>query len=248
MCRFIVFIALFLIITTLAADEVIRVNQGGSGLWINCYYKLPAMSDSVGMGLSEGESKLNIKNSKLQITSGCINVKEPWYEEVESQIGFVIGNLLDSKIARSQGEFSLAVSELNMVPMKINLKDGGWAVTEEIGRCLSENEGLRVMSGSYWDVDSDSSLEGSHGIIIPSYYWKVIEKKDTVIAWLFPNSQNATRKRSEKYLLSIYELEQKISIEIPVKEWKKKIEPLANWDVSESCIKKPQGPQAAPQG
>jgi hypothetical protein len=202
------------------------------------------MTDSYTVPVNS-QGNVNIDDETL--VGGCVDGLRGKAELILADNQYSVGSIIDRNIYSIEEAEELDVMAFDFVPMRSNLLSGAWAVTEDVVRCASDSK-LRVMAGVVWDIDSDNSFEKSHGIVVPSYFWKVIEKNDSVIAWLFPNSQNATRKRSEKYLLSVSDLENKISVEIPITDWKKKIEPLANWDVSESCIKKPQGPQAAPQG
>ena len=41
------------------------------------------------------------------------------------------------------------------------------------------------------------------GIDAPDAFWKVLIRKDRPIAWVIPNTADATRKRLDQYLVSI---------------------------------------------
>jgi endonuclease G, mitochondrial len=69
---------------------------------------------------------------------------------------------------------------------------------------------LLVIGGVIWGDDvTDDHFVLSHGVATPSALWKVIIRgTDRVIAWVVPNTKEATHKRLDQYLVTVEELEQ----------------------------------------
>jgi endonuclease G len=79
----------------------------------------------------------------------------------------------------------------------------------------------------------------SHGVKRPDAFWKlVIRGKDRVIAWIVPNSQEATKKRLDEYLVSVEELEKRSGESFPeVPQYAKWDKPAASWLIPQGCNK-----------
>ncbi len=65
----------------------------------------------------------------------------------------------------------------------------------------------------------------SHGVKTPDAFWKVIIRgiggNERAISWIVPNSQDATRKSLDKYIVSIEEIERVTGEVIPVASFTK---------------------------
>ena len=84
-----------------------------------------------------------------------------------------------------------------------------------------------------------TTLSASHGVATPDAFWKLIlQGKDRVIAWVIPNSPEATEARLDAYLVSIQELEARtneVFYEVPDDaKWEK---PAVSWLVPRGCNK-----------
>jgi DNA/RNA endonuclease G (NUC1) len=66
--------------------------------------------------------------------------------------------------------------------------------------------------------------------LIPDSFWKVIIRNDEVIAWLIPNSTDATKGRLDEYLVSVHEIEEIADIVIPIDQAQKKTKLTQSWD------------------
>jgi endonuclease G len=73
------------------------------------------------------------------------------------------------------------------------------------------------LGGVIWGDDaSDDYFVTSHGVATPDAFWKlIIRGKDRVIAWIVPNTQAATRKRLDDYLVTVEELERRTAESFP---------------------------------
>ena len=75
----------------------------------------------------------------------------------------------------------------------------------------------------------------SHGIATPDAFWKVLIRKDRAIAWVIPNTAEATRKRLDQYLVSIADLEARTGETIPVDDWLKEESAEVSWMMPVGC-------------
>ena len=99
----------------------------------------------------------------------------------------------------------------NVLPQAKNMNRGAWFFTEQIIECYRDIDELLVIGGIHNPAD-DYFLK-SHGVATPDAYWKVIIRgssgQERLIAWIIPNTKDATRKHLDQYLVSIEELEQR---------------------------------------
>jgi endonuclease G len=117
---------------------------------------------------------------------------------------------------------------------------GAWLLTEEIAECYRDIDELLVIGGVIWgNNQADDYFIASHGVKTPEAFWKVIIRgKDRVMAWIIPNTQNATKKRLDKYLVSVEELGQRTGEKFPeVPQFAKTEKPEASWLIPIGCDK-----------
>ena len=113
---------------------------------------------------------------------------------------------------------------VNILPQASKFNRGAWLETEMIVECLREEEVLTVLGGAVYPSSPDSSLESeyfrkTHGVVTPTHFWKIIAAKpdgrykadNGLIAFWIPNSDNAVAARTEDYVVSITELEEKLA-------------------------------------
>lgn len=131
---------------------------------------------------------------------------------------------------------------VNILPQAKNMNRGAWLLTEEIVECYRDIDELLVIGGVIWgDNPNDDYFMRSHGIKTPDSFWKVIIRgsgeDERVIAWHIPNSQEATKKRLDDYLISIDDLEKMTGEEIPVAIYAKHDKPAESWMIPQGCNK-----------
>ena len=72
-----------------------------------------------------------------------------------------------------------------------------------------------------WPLNNpaDDYFVASHGVQTPDAFWKVIIRgtgqDERVIAWIVPNSQEATKRNLDQYLVSVEQLEKVIGEKLP---------------------------------
>jgi endonuclease G len=112
---------------------------------------------------------------------------------------------------------------------------GVWLLTEEILEYYRDIDDLLVIGGVIWgDNPEDDYFVQSHGVQTPDAFWKVIVRGDgqdeMVIAWVVPNSQDATKNNPDDFLVSTDEIENMPDEKIPVADDVKQYKP------SQSCM------------
>ena len=94
--------------------------------------------------------------------------------------------------------------------------------------CFRDYSRLNITGGAIWE--DETTYLPLHGILIPDSFWKVIIRNDEVIAWLIPNSTDATKGRLDEYLVSVHEIEEIADIVIPIDQAQKKTKLTQSWD------------------
>ena len=130
----------------------------------------------------------------------------------------------------------------NILPQAANANRGAWLLTEEIIECYRDQDELLVIGGVIWGNNAaDDYFVQSHGVKTPDSYWKVIVRgtgqNERAIAWIVPNSQDATRKNLDKYLVTVDEIERVTNEKIPVADYAKHDKPSASWLIPKGCNK-----------
>lgn len=129
----------------------------------------------------------------------------------------------------------------NILPQTWQLNRGAWAQTEKIIECYREQVELLVLGGAIWKNTArhrqNDHFVGSHNIRTPEQFWKVVIAGDgTTIAWLMPNTETATAKNLDLYLIKPAQLELAAKIKLPEvpKAWRK-IRPKQSWPIPAGC-------------
>ena len=99
-----------------------------------------------------------------------------------------------------------------------------------------------MIGGVIWgNNQADDYFVESHGVKTPDAYWKVVIRgtgqDERAIAWIVPNSQDATRKNLDQYLVSVDEIEHATGEKIPVADYAKHDKPSQSWMIPYGCNK-----------
>jgi endonuclease G, mitochondrial len=130
----------------------------------------------------------------------------------------------------------------NILPQAANMNRGAWLLTEEIIECYRDIDELLVIGGVIWGNNkADDYFVQSHGVATPDAYWKVVIRgrgqDERSIAWIVPNSQEATKKKLDDYLVSVDTIEEKTGEIIPVADYSKQDKLKQSWLVPKGCNK-----------
>jgi len=128
----------------------------------------------------------------------------------------------------------------NILPQTSQMNRGAWLQTEEIIECYRDIDELLVIGGVIMGSNSaDDYFVQSHGVKTPDAFWKVVirgtSQDERAIAWVVPNSKDATRKHLDSYLVSVDELERITGEKIPVADYAKHDKPTASWTIPAGC-------------
>ena len=106
------------------------------------------------------------------------------------------------------------------------------------GPCCARKTLLSAIATSVSSLDDD--FLSSHGVATPDAFWKVIIRgTDRVMAWLIPNTKDATRTHLDRYLVSIEELERHTGETFPeVPAFARSEKPEASWLIPQGCNRK----------
>jgi len=130
----------------------------------------------------------------------------------------------------------------NILPQAANMNRGAWLLTEEITECYRDIDELLIIGGVIWgDNAEDDYFVQSHGVRTPDAFWKVIIRgsgqNERAIAWVMPNSQEATKKNLDKYLVTVDQIEKVTGEVIPVADYAKHEKPSQSWLIPAGCNK-----------
>lgn len=220
-----------------AASPIKKLDYGHYTIWLDCrvrgavrfYYK--ATRD---VGNEKRHSRFyldgNVPKDCQQFNASTYKKKGQRYDRGH----LVPANHLDhSKTAIKTSNYMA-----NIIPQHANVNRGAWLLTEEITECYRDISPLTVFGGViYGTTPEDDYFIKSHGIPTPEAMWKVIQREGDAIAWLVPNSDQASRKRLDDYLVSISELEQRVGLKMAIPEQLKGVRPARSWPLPRGCNK-----------
>lgn len=130
----------------------------------------------------------------------------------------------------------------NILPQAANMNRGAWLATEEIIECYRDIDELLVIGGVIWrNHPEDDLFVKSHGVATPEAFWKAVIRgsgaDETAIAWIVPNSADATKRRLDDYLVAITDLERLTGEKLPVADYAKHDKPARSWMIPRGCNK-----------
>lgn len=222
----------------ISAPKILRLDYEGFTVWVDC-----AMRGAIKFQYNAQRDAGNIKRSDRfvldkETPSECQQTSAKSYGRNYDRGHLVPANHLDhSETAIKQSNFMT-----NILPQAANMNRGAWLLTEEIIECYRDIDELLVVGGVIWGDDPDDDFfVKSHGVKTPDAFWKVVIRgginDEKVIAWIVPNSQLATRKNLDKYLVTVEEIEKLTGERLPVQEYSRYEKPSTSWIIPRGCNK-----------
>ena len=218
----------FLIPLSLSA-EISKLEYHGFTLWFDCKAKV-AIRFQYTLDRDVGAIRRIHKYYHDPILAPyCQQFETLSYNKNKNIEGYDRGHLVpynhmdQSLIASHQTNYMT-----NILPQTKEMNRGAWYLTEEIAECFRDYSRLNITGGAIWK--GETTYLPLHGILIPDSFWKVIIRNDEVIAWLIPNSTDATKGRLDEYLVSVHEIEEITDVVIPIDQAQKKTKPTQSWD------------------
>lgn len=221
------------------SGDIVKLDYEGFTIWVDCSrrgavkFRYNAQRDN---GNEKRYDKFFIDDN---VPAECQQTTSKAYGSEYDRGHLVPANHLDySKIAIKQSN-----SMTNILPQAKNMNRGAWLLTEEIVECYrTDIDELLVIGGVIWGNNpADDYFVQSHGVQTPDAFWKVIIRgvgqDERAIAWIVPNSQDATRKNLDRYLVTVDEIEKITGEKIPVADYAKQDKPSASWLIPRGCNK-----------
>jgi endonuclease G len=127
----------------------------------------------------------------------------------------------------------------NILPQTSQMNRGAWLLTEEIIECYRDIDELLVLGGVVWGNEpADDYFVRSHGVKTPDAYWKVIIRGNgNAIAWIVPNTKDATQSKLDSYIVTVADIEKRTGEKLPVAGDARTTKPRASWVVPIGCNK-----------
>ena len=220
------------------AGNLLKLDYEGFTVWLDCE-KRGAMKFQYNAQHDTG-NVARAKNFKLDpnVPVECQQTSTKSYGQGYDRGHQVPANHLDdSPVAIKQSNFIT-----NILPQTSQMNRGAWLLTEEIIECYRGIDELLVIGGVIWGSNPDDDyFVQSHGVKTPDAFWKVVVRgsgqDERTIAWIVPNSTDATKKNLDRYLVSIDDLEQVTGELIPVADYAKHDKPSHSWMIPSGCNK-----------
>jgi endonuclease G len=220
------------------AGNILKLDYDGFTVWLDCS-KRGAVKFRYNPQHDTGNAKRYDKfYLDPNVPAECQQTSAKPYGNGYDRGHQVPANHLDA----SEAAIKATNTMTNILPQAANMNRGAWLLTEEIIECYRDIDELLVVGGVVWgDNQKDDYFVKSHGIKTPDAYWKVIVRgtgqDERAIAWVVPNSQEATRKNLDKYLVSVSDIEKLTGETIPVDDYAKHGKPGQSWPIPIGCDK-----------
>ena len=226
------------VFTDSKSRKILQLDYEGFTVWLDCE-KRGAMKFQYNTQHDTG-NEARSKDFRLDpnVPKECQQTSTKGYGQGYDRGHQVPANHLDySPIAIKQSNYIT-----NILPQTSQMNRGAWLLTEQIIECYRDIDELLVIGGVIWGNNPDDDyFVQSHGIKTPDVFWKVVVRgsgeDERAIAWIVPNSTDATKKNLNRYLVSIDELELVTGELIPVADYAKHDKPSQSWMIPSGCNK-----------
>jgi endonuclease G len=223
--------------------EVLRLDYEGYTIWLDCERR-GAIKFRYNAQRDQGDFPRHAAFARdPRVPKNCQQTSAAPYRharEAYDRGHLVPANHLDNSVtALKQSNYMT-----NVLPQAKHMNRGAWFLTEQIIECYRDIDELLVIGGVIWGNNlSDDYFLASHGVATPDAYWKMIIRgrrgQERVIAWIIPNTKDATSTRLDQYLVSIEELEQRTGESFPeVPAYLRSEKPEVSWLIPQGCNRK----------
>ncbi|MSP28450.1 MAG: DNA/RNA non-specific endonuclease [Methylococcales bacterium] len=230
--------------TPLATDTkpnsagIMKLDYEGFTVWLDC-----SKRGAVKFQYNAQHDTGNAKRSDSfyldpNVPAECQQTTDKAYGNKYDRGHLVPANHLDS----SETAIKATNTMTNILPQAANMNRGAWLATEELIECYRDIDELLVIGGVIWgNNSSDDYFIKSHGVATPEAFYKVVIRgkgqSEKAIAWIVPNSQDATRKNLDKYIVTVDDIERITGESIPVADYAKHDKPSESWIIPKGCNK-----------
>lgn len=220
------------------ADNLLKLDYEGFTVWLDCK-KRSAVKFRYNAQHDTGSAKrYNKFFLDPNVPAECQQTTSKAYGHDYDRGHLVPANHLDASASAIKATNTMT----NILPQSANMNRGAWLLTEEIIECYRDIGELLVIGGVIWGNNpSDDYFVQSHGVKTPAAFWKIIIRgtgqDERAIAWIVPNSRDATKKNLDRYLVSVDEIERVTGEKVPVADYAKHDKPSQSWLIPRGCNK-----------
>ncbi|MGZ5053987.1 MAG: DNA/RNA non-specific endonuclease [Methylobacter sp.] len=218
--------------------NVLELDYQGFTVWLDCQERAPVKFRYNAQHDTGNEARAKDFRLDPNVSQACQQTSAAAYGHGYDRGHQVPANHLDaSSVAMKQSNYMT-----NILPQTSQMNRGAWLLTEEIVECYRDIDELLVIGGVIMGNNpADDYFVQSHGVKTPDAFWKVIIRgtgqDERAIAWMVPNSKEATRKQLDRYLVSVDELERLTGETIPVVDYAKHEKFSTSWFIPQGCNK-----------
>lgn len=218
--------------------DILELDYHGFTIWLDCQNRVPVKFRYNAQHDTGNEARAKDFSLDPDVPKECQQVSAAAYVHGYDRGHQVPANHLDyDKAAIAQTNYMT-----NILPQTSQMNRGAWLLTEEIIECYRDIDELLVIGGVIMGNNpADDYFLASHGVKTPDAFWKVVIRgtgqDERAIAWIVPNSKEATRKQLDRYLVSVDELERLTGEIIPVAGYAKHDKPPVSWLIPAGCNK-----------
>ncbi|MGZ3766374.1 MAG: DNA/RNA non-specific endonuclease [Mucilaginibacter sp.] len=222
---------------TLSGD-ILKLDYRGFTVWVDCKERGAVKFQYNAQHDAGNEARAKDFKLDPNVPKECQQISTAAYGQGYDRGHQVPANHLDYDQAAIQQSNYMT----NILPQTSQMNRGAWLLTEEIIECYRDIDELLVIGGVIMGNNpADDYFIQSHGVKTPDAFWKVVIRgsgqDERAIAWVVPNSKEATRKQLDRYLVSVDELERLTGEIIPVADYAKHDKPPMSWLIPVGCNK-----------
>ncbi len=220
------------------SGNLLQLNYEGFTVWLDCSKRGAVKFSYIAHRDTGNEARASSFKLDPNVPKECEQITAKAYGNNYDRGHQVPANHLDySPEAIKQSNYMT-----NILPQTAQMNRGAWLLTEEIIECYRDIDELLVIGGVIWgDNSADDFFVQSHGVETPDAFWKVVidgsGQNEKVIAWIVPNSTDATKRNLDRYLVNIDDLERITGEKIPVIDDVKHDKPSQSWIIPSRCNK-----------
>ena len=218
------------------SDNILKLDYSGFTVWLDCSKRAPIKFQYVGQRDTGSFKRYDKFSLDPKVPKECQQYSSKAYGLRYDRGHQVPANHMDnSEVSIRQTNYMT-----NILPQAANMNRGAWLQTEKITECYRDIAELLVIGGVIWGNNfTDDYFQQSHGVRTPDAFWKIIVRgtgaDERAIAWIVPNTQDATGKRLDQYLVTVDEIEKVTGEKIPVADYAKHEKLNASWQIPVGC-------------
>ncbi|SMF96147.1 endonuclease G [Methylomagnum ishizawai] len=220
---------------TVREGGLLRLNYEGFTVWLDCKERAAVKFRYNAQRDTGHEPRAEDFKLDPSVPKECQQTSAAAYGQGYDRGHQVPANHLDaSPVSIKQSNYMT-----NILPQASNMNRGAWLLTEEIVECYRDIDELLVLGGVIWGNNAANDLfVKSHGVRTPDAFWKVVVRGNgNAIAWIVPNTKDATKAKLDGYLVTVADIEKRTGEKLPVTGDARTTKPKGSWVVPVGCDK-----------